>query len=524
MARPALPVQGWTGFKQFFAKDASAGFAVFLLALPLSLGIAEASDVPPLMGVVTAIVGGLVASFLTGSELSIKGPAAGLIVIVAGAVEAFGGGEIGWRYAAAAMLVAGLVQVLFALFKMGRLVDFFPLAVIHGILAAIGLIIIAKQLPVLLNVDPSVAAGLSPFALFAGIPDFLQAMDREVALLGAGAIAIMLFWPRIPKLSMIPAPIVVLLIAIPVSIWQRYDSKAAHTLVEVGSIVDAVGINLDFGALSLPGVFIKYVIMLAVVGSIESLLTIKSVDVNDPWRRESDPNRDLLGIGVGNTICAVLGAIPMISEVARSSANVNAGGVTRWANFWHGLFLLLFVLTAYPLLELIPNTVLAAMLIVVGWQLAHPRHFRDHWHIGRDQLLIFLVTIIVTLVTDLLVGVVGGIIVKLVLHRLKGATFRQMCRRQTDLRQQGDTYEVVLNGAAVFTNLLSIKKLLLKIPARKTVDIIAADDLKLIDHSVVDLLHNYISDYEDKGGVARLVDLDKMDAVSSHPSAARIRK
>lgn len=524
MARPALPAQGWIGFKQFFARDASAGFAVFLLALPLSLGIAEASGVPPLMGVFTAVVGGVVVSFLTGSELAIKGPAAGLIVIVAGAVESFGGGEVGWRYASAAMLVAGLVQVAFALFKLGKLVDFFPLAVIHGILAAIGLIIIAKQLPVLLNVDPSLASGKSPMALYVEIPTFIESMERSVAFLGAVAIAIMLFWSRIPKLRTMPAPVVVLMIAIPVSIWQDYGSKPAYTLVEVGSIVDAIGVNLDFGALSMPSVFIKYVIMLAVVGSIESLLTIKSVDVTDPWSRESDPNRDLLGVGIGNTLCAILGAIPMISEVARSSANVNAGGVTRWANLWHGLFLLLFVLIAYPLLELIPNAVLAAMLIVVGWQLAHPRHFREHWLIGRDQLLIFLVTIVVTLLTDLLVGVVGGIVIKLVLHRLKGATFRQMCQRQTDVRHQDDRYVVVLHGAAVFTNLLSIKKILNRIPAGKVIDIVADDDLQLIDHSVVGLLHNYRAKYEDTGGTVDLLGLDKMEAVSSHLLAARVRQ
>ena len=165
MSKFAIPKDGWEGFKENFFTDAISGFIVFLLALPLSLGIAKASDFPPLMGVLSAIIGGLVVSFFAGSRLTIKGPAAGLIVIVAGAVADFGGGETGWHLALGAMVVAGLIQILFGLLKLGKLSDFFPLSAIHGMLAAIGMIIIAKQIPVLLGVDPNLSAGKDPLEL-----------------------------------------------------------------------------------------------------------------------------------------------------------------------------------------------------------------------------------------------------------------------------------------------------------------------------------------------------------------------
>ena len=165
-----VPNDGWAGLKENFAADATAGFVVFLLAMPLSLGIAKASDFPPIMGLVTAIIGGILVSVISGSRLTIKGPAAGLIVVVAGAVAAFGGGEAGWKLALGAMVVAGLVQLLFGLFKFGKLVDVFPLSAIHGMLAAIGIIIIVKQIPVFLAVNPELFKGLSTVGMITAIP------------------------------------------------------------------------------------------------------------------------------------------------------------------------------------------------------------------------------------------------------------------------------------------------------------------------------------------------------------------
>lgn len=524
MRSPQEPVDGWQGFRQFLAADLSAGFTVFLLALPLSLGIAKASDVPPMAGIVTAIVGGVLVTFFTGCKLSIKGPAAGLIVIVAGAVEAFGGGVLGWKLAAGTMVVAGVVQVLFGVLRLGKVVDFFPLAAIHGMLAAIGLIIIAKQVPVLLNVDPSTYAGMGPFALIGHIPQYLAAMDREVALLGVVCMAIMLFWSRLSYFRGIPGPLVVLLVAIPVSLLQHYNTRPDYTLVEVGSLAESIAVNADMSGMAQTGVFIHYVILFALVGSLESLLTVKSIDIQDPYKRWSNPDRDLIAIGIGNTIAAIVGGIPMISEVARSSANVSSGAVTRWANFWHGCLLLFFVAAAYPLLELIPNTAMAAMLIVVGWRMVHPRHFVEHWSIGKGQLFIFITTIVLTLLTDLLIGVASGIAVNLVLHLIRGARLRDLLRSPVKVSAEDNTVRLELSGAAVFTNYLSLKRSLDTIPDGKQLMMVATPALSIIDHSVMDNIEKFCQDYEQMGGTVTLEGFDSLTAVSDHPLAVRVRR
>jgi MFS superfamily sulfate permease-like transporter len=299
----SLPKTGWKGFKENLAKDATSGFVVFLLALPLSLGIAGASDFPPIMGVITAIVGGLLATFLTGSKLAIKGPAAGLIVIVAGAVSEFGGGTVGWQLALGVMVVAGLLQILFGVLKWGKFVDLFPLAAVHGMLAAIGLIIIAKQIPVMLNVDPQLMSGKGPFSLLAAIPEFLMNLDPRVSIIGGVSLFIMLGWGYIkhPLLKQIPAPLLVLLFAIPTGIYMDLNASApAYTLVKVGKLADQIGINVDFSGWTQTGVFIKYVVMVALVGSLESLLTVKAIDLLDPWKRKSNPNKDLIAIGISS--------------------------------------------------------------------------------------------------------------------------------------------------------------------------------------------------------------------------------
>jgi MFS superfamily sulfate permease-like transporter len=225
MSKLSIPKDGIEGLKENFSTDAISGFIVFLLALPLSLGIAKASDFPPIMGLITAIIGGLVVSLIMGSRLTIKGPAAGLIVIVAGAVAEFGGGELGWHLALGSMVVAGIVQILFGVFKLGKLADFFPLSAIHGMLAAIGLIIIAKQIPVLLDVAPAMTKGKGPIQLLASIPQFILNLDPKATLIGVISLAIMLGWPFIKgPLKKVPAPLVVLLLAIPAELMMNFQT------------------------------------------------------------------------------------------------------------------------------------------------------------------------------------------------------------------------------------------------------------------------------------------------------------
>lgn len=315
-----MPKDGIQGLKENIVADSLSGFLVFLLALPLSLGIAKASDFPPIMGLMTAMVGGLVVSFFAGSRLTIKGPAAGLIVIVAGSVAEFGQGDsiLGWHLALGALLVAGLLQVLFGMIRMGSLVDFFPLSAVHGMLAAIGVIIMSKQVHVLLGINPVNELGkpiVEPMELLAEIPHTLMHIDPKVAVVGLLSLLIVFLWPRIkqPLLKKIPAPLVVLTMAIPLAKFLglgkghliHFDQDFIHTLAW----------NERFDGFQQTGIFIKYVIMFALVGSLESLLTVKAVDMLDPYHRKSNANKDLVAVGIGNVVASLLGGLPMISEV-----------------------------------------------------------------------------------------------------------------------------------------------------------------------------------------------------------------
>lgn len=521
-----LPKDGLAGLRENLASDATSGFIVFLLALPLSLGIAKASDFPPIMGLVTAIIGGMVVSLFMGSRLSIKGPAAGLIVIVAGAVSEFGGGETGWHLALGAMVVAGLVQILFGVFKLGKLMDFFPLSAVHGMLAAIGLIIIGKQIPVFLDVNPALTKGKEPLELFASIPEFIREMDPRATIIGVISFTIMMAWPLIknPIIKKIPAPLVVLAIAIPAELYMDFQhTEPKYALVHIGNLLDNIKWNVDFSGFSQTGVFVKYVIMFALVGSLESLLTVKAMDMLDPFRRKSDANKDLIATGIGNSFAAVLGGLPMISEVARSSANIANGAKTRWANFFHGFFILGFVLLGAQLIELIPNTALAAMLITVGIKLAHPKEFIHTFQIGKEQLLIFIVTIIFTLGVDLLVGIGAGILTEIIVNIVNGKPLKAIFKAPTEVSFTDDEYLVEISEAAVFTNFLGIKRKLEAIPPSFKV-IIDFSETKLVDHSVMENISHFKHDYEFTGGTVDIIGLNDHEPVSEHKLAARKRK
>ncbi|AND65381.1 sulfate transporter [Flavobacterium covae] len=520
-----IPTDGLAGLKENFSSDAISGFIVFLLALPLSLGIAKASDFPPIMGLITAIIGGILVSILSGSKLTIKGPAAGLIVIVAGSVAEFGKGDatLGWKLALGAMAVAGVVQILFGLLKLGKLADFFPLSAIHGMLAAIGIIIIAKQIPVLLNDDPTLAKGKKPLELLINIPNFIINLDPKATLIGIISLTIMMGWPFIKNtfIKKIPAPLVVLLFAIPAELFMDFKhTEPPFALVKIGNLVENLNINVDFSGISQTGLFIKYVIMFALVGTLESLLTVKAIDLLDPFKRKSNNNKDLIAVGVGNVLAAFLGGLPMIAEVARSSSNVNNGAKTRWANFFHGLFILLFLLMAAPILEMIPNAALAAMLITVGIKLAHPKEFIHTFEIGKEQLAIFLVTIFFTLFEDLLVGIGAGMLLNIIIHLYHGTPLSSFFKAPTEVLFEGNEYQINISKAAIFTNFLGIKRKLEEIPYGFNVTI-NLKETKMVDNSVLENLEHFKHDYEANGGKVNIVGLDSHQAFSNHPNSSR---
>lgn len=521
-----LPKDGIQGLKENFTSDAISGFLVFLLALPLSLGIAKASDFPPIMGLMTAMIGGLVVSFFAGSRLTIKGPAAGLIVIVAGSVAEFGQGDsvLGWHLALGALMVAGLLQILFGMIRMGSLVDFFPLSAVHGMLAVIGIIIMSKQVHVLLGISPTNAAGkpiVEPMELIAEIPHTLSHIHPNVALIGLLSLAIVFLWPRIkhPLLKKIPAPVVVLAVSIPLAKYLglgkgqliHFDQDFIHTLAW----------NERFDGFQQTGVFIKYVLMFALVGSLESLLTVKAVDMLDPYHRKSNANKDLMAVGIGNVIASLVGGLPMISEVARSSANVSNGAKTRWANFFHGVFIFLFLLMDLQFSDMIPFAALAAMLIGVGFKLASPKEFGRMAKIGPEQLIVFCVTIVVTLMTDLLVGIGVGILVKLVTQHLLGvplkATFQAFVKK--------DEQSLIVTGAAVFSNWLGIKKHIDSVSTSSefTMDL---SQCNVVDHTVIDNIIHLQNDFENAGGKLQVVGLDTLTPTSksNHELSTRLRE
>jgi MFS superfamily sulfate permease-like transporter len=527
-----IPADGLAGLKENFSADVLSGFLVFLLALPLSMGIAQASDFQPIYGLVTAMIGGIIVSFFAGSKLTIKGPAAGLIVIVAGSVAEFGGGEQGWKYALGAVVVAGICQVLFGVLKFGKLADFFPLSAVHGMLAAIGLIIISKQIHGLLGQNPMTPEGkpmVEPLELIGQIPHTLMNPNNLAMIVGLISLLIVFGWPMIKNkiTKKIPAPLVVLLVAIPLSfalgLQNILDDKGIPKYMVHFSkgLIDILGINVSFGGLSQMGTFVKYVIMFALVGSLEALLTVKAIDMLDPFKRKSNTNKDLIAVGIGNIVAGILGGLPMISEVARSSANVSNGGKTRWANFFHGVFILIFLLLAVKFSDLIPKPALAAMLIGVGFKLAHPKEFIHTFQIGKEQLAIFLVTIIFTLSTDLLIGIGAGILLKIIIHLANGTPISALFKAPTVVSFIDDDYLVEIDKAAIFSNFLGIKSKLEEIPAGKNITI-DLKKTKLVDHSVMESLEHFKHDYEAiSNGTVKIKGLEEHKPLSNHKYSGR---
>lgn len=520
-----VPKDGLTGLKQHWVSDSLSGFLVFLLTLPLSLGIAAASGFPAAMGVLTAMIGGLVVSIFQGGRLTIKGPAAGLITVCFGAVETFDAqhinGATGVQIACGVIIVMAAFQFLFGVLKFGSYSDFFPSAVVHGMLAAIGLLIFAKQFPVLIGIDSSSTGGLTPGQLFSKIPTFILHANPEISLIGILSLIIIFVLPAINGvLKKIPAPLMVLIITIPLAIIFGFKKNHPDALVTIGNLWSNVGFDASFAAIN-QLVFWKYVLMFLFVSSLESLLSVKAIDKLDPYKRKSDCNKDLRALALGNGISGLLGGLPMISEVARSSANVSNGAKTRWANFFHGLFLVLAMLLLIPVLEMIPTAALAAMLIAVAWRLAAPGEFAASYRIGTEQLVIFLITIVVTIYQDLLIGVAAGIIVKFLFTFANGVPFRSLFNAQYNLVESNQVYTIKVRNAAIFSNFLGYKKMWDSLSPNKKI-VFDFSEATLVDHSFMEQLHLF-EDERRHAGPVTISGLELFTKFSSHPLAGRKR-
>ncbi len=523
--------------KRLNMDDLKSGFLVSLLALPLCLGIASASGFPPVAGLLTAIVGGLASALLGGAPLTIKGPAAGMIGVILAAVVDLGQGDVasGVKKALAVGVVAAVVQIMIALAGGARYGSLVPPSVVHGMLAAIGVIIIAKQSHVLLGVAPIAKA---PLKLLAEIPHSLADMNPEIAALGFLTLAVVLLYPKIKiaALQKVPAPIVALAMVFPLSFmwhlethhgydfWGRAFEVGPSVLVSLPkSIRDSFAFP-DFSVLANMTAW-KHVLMFALVGTIESTLTVSAIDSIDPEKRQSDLNRDLLTVAVANLAVSLLGGLPMISEVVRSKANVDQNAKSSMSNFWHGMFLLVAVTAASPLLAHIPLAALAGMLIVVGIRLASPTHFFHSWEVGPEQFVIFSATCVVTLATDLLVGVGTGIVLEaLALVFLHGASLKTLFKSELHLEDDEAGSLLKVRGGLSF---ISHQKLIAKAsqavgsksskPDQKLV--IDFSEARFVDHTSLERLNTFkITRASLK---MEIQGLDQMKATSVHKLASR---
>jgi len=539
------------GFVRYLPQDVTAGLLVFLIALPLCLGISVASGFPPVAGVFTAVVGAFVTTFISNSELTIKGPAAGLIVIVVGAMQAFGytagqdpGADVNaYRMTLAVGVIAGMVQVLFGLLRAGVLGDFFPTAVVHGMLAAIGVIIVLKQLPVAVGQK---AAG-EPLEILRELPETVSRLNPAIACIGALSLLVLFAWPYLRGrlglswLKGLPGQLVVLIVAVPLGMLfglghdHVYDF-AGHSYPLGPSFLVNVPRNLlaavtlpDFSVLTSPatrGAGVMWVVMFSLVGSLESLLSAKAVDMVDPWHRKTKPNRDLVAVGIANVAAASIGGLPMISEIVRSKANIDNGARTRFADFWHGVFLFAFVALLPGLVCTIPLAALAAMLVYTGCRLASPSEFISVYKIGREQLVIFASTLVGVLATDLLIGVLIGIVVKFFIHLLNGLPIQTMFKPFLEVTALDDsTVQIDARGSAVFSNWIPFRRQICQLGLEQQHNIIVnLEGTRLVDHSVMEGLHELQSDFERAGLSLGVIGLGEHRALSTHPFATRRRR
>lgn len=479
-------------------KDLAGGLVVFLVALPLCLGIALASGAPMVAGIVSGVVGGLLVSWLSGSHTSVSGPAAGLVAVVLGQVAVLGSYEA----FLVAVILAGAIQVLLGALRAGFIAAFFPSSVIKGLLAAIGLILILKQIPHMVghDADPEGDMGFLQVdgkntisELFSSLFD----LDPGAMMVGLVSLAVLLAWDRSRfKKSLIPAPLVVVLLGVVVNLVLKAKGSswaigASHlvqlpTVAGLGEFLQALP-SPDLKAFGNPAI-IMAAVTLAVVASLETLLNLEAVDKLDPRKRVSPPNRELMAQGAGNIVSGLLGGLPITSVIVRSSVNINAGAATRLSAFFHGALLALLVLFAPRWLNEIPLASLAAVLIVTGLKLASPALFRQMWAEGRSQFVPFIVTVLAIVFTDLLIGVLIGLGTGLafILH----SNFRRPMLRFMERHVTGDVLRIEFSNQVSFLNRAVLEQTLDSVPTDGHV-VLDARNTDYIDPDILDLIEDF---------------------------------
>jgi carbonic anhydrase len=480
------------------AKDLPAGLVVFLVALPLCLGIALASNAPLFSGIVAGIIGGIVVGALSGSHTSVAGPAAGLTAIVAAQISTLGS----FRAMLLAVVFAGLIQIGLGVARAGFIAAFFPSSVIKGLLAAIGVILILKQVPHVLGHDADPVGDLAFDQLdkentFTELIAAAFDIHSGAALVGLVSVAVLVLWDKVKflKSSLVPAPLVVVLVGVGLSqliagFGDGWIIQSEH-LVNVPSMgEDGIGSLLetpDWGQLLNPAVYVA-AFTLAIVASLETLLNLEAVDRIDPEQRRSPPDRELWAQGIGNVIAGLIGGLPLTSVIVRSSVNVNAGNKTRLSTIFHGTLLLSCVLFVPNLLNRIPLASLAAILVMTGLKLASPKLVKQMWSEGRPQFLPFAVTVVAIVATDLLKGIAVGLFVALgfILH----SNLRRPLRRVMEKHVTGDVLRIELSNQVSFLNRAALERALYAVPRGGHV-LLDASNTDYIDPDILDLLDDF---------------------------------
>lgn len=480
-------------------RDLTAGLVVFLVALPLCLGVALASNAPLFSGLLAGIVGGIVVGIVSRSHTSVSGPAAGLTAIVAAQITALRSFETFLL----AVVIGGLIQVGLGLAKAGSLSAFFPSSVIKGLLAAIGVILILKQIPHVLGHDTDPEGEMS-FSqpdhenTLSEIYAMLGDLHRGAAAIGLLSIAVLMLWNKIPALkkSSVPAPLAVVLMGVGLSrlfqnsVWG-WEIEASH-LVQVPvskSLGEFVGfLRLpDFSQWSNPAVYTAG-ITIAIVASLETLLNLEAVDKLDPKQRSSPSSRELVAQGIGNVLVGLIGGIPVTSVIVRSSVNINAGGQTKLATIVHGLLLLVSVMFLPVWLNMIPLSCLAAILLVTGLKLASPALVRQMWNAGRDQFLPFVLTVVSIVLTDLLVGIGIGLAISLAF--ILRSNVRRPMRSIMERHLGGDVLHVELANQVSFLNRAALDQVFNSIRRGGHI-LLDASNTVYIDSDILSMIHDF---------------------------------
>lgn len=484
------------GLRENFAKDFLASVVVFLVALPLCMGIAIASGVPPALGLITGIVGGLVVGTIAGSPLQVSGPAAGLTVLVWEMIQQHGIGMLG-----AIVLLAGFLQLLMGALRMGQWFRAISPAVIQGMLAGIGVLIIASQIHVMVDDGPK-GSGLTnllsiPAAIYKGVMPVDGSSHHIAAAIGLITMGLIFAWSYVPKkLQVVPAPLVAIVVVTIGVMFVGAPVKYVNVPGNLASVITFPTLESLGNLLSLS--VVGSAVALCFIASAETLLCATAVDRMHNGER-TNYNKELFAQGVGNSICGLFGALPMTGVIVRSSANVNAGGKTRASAILHGAWILGLVALAPFILNKIPTTALAAILVYTGFKLLSPKAVRELKPFGWQEVAIYFATIVGIVATNLLVGVLIGL--GLALLKLLYTFSHLEVRIHTEPDTNNTT--IALNGAATFVRLPKLAAALESVPPGTSVRL-DIDRLHYIDHACLDLVSNWRKQHVARDGQAEV--------------------